>query len=92
MADVQRTHDGPVVAVRRGKTDQEDAGRVMGIPYGSTTATCPVRAVADWLELSGIAEGALFRPIDRHGNVPVVRRHIRWGSLFTDNAAAKVGL
>jgi len=150
--DVARTRDGLVVMVRRGKTDQEGAGREVGIPYGSTPATCPVRAVGDWLELSGIAEGALFRPIDRHGNLrptrltdqsvalvvkraataaglnsriyaghslrsglataaaqagvseraimeqtghkslPVVRRYIRRGSLFSENAAAKVGL
>ena len=150
--DVTSTRDGLVVAVRRGKTDQEGAGREVGIPYGSTPATCPVRAVADWLEQSGIVEGALFRPIDRHGtlrprrltdqsvalvvkraalaaglnpalyaghslrsglataaaqagvseraimeqtghkSLPVVRRYIRRGSLFTENAAAKVGL
>ena len=150
--DVRRTRDGLVVQVRRSKTDQEGAGREVGIPYGSTPATCPVRAVADWTELSGIAEGALFRPIDRHGNLrptrltdqsvalvvkraataagldpkiyaghslrsglataaaqagvseraimeqtghkslPVVRRYIRRGSLFSDNAAARVGL
>ena len=45
----------------------------MGIPCGSTPATCPVRAVADWLAAAGIAGAALFRPIDRHGNLRPTR-------------------
>lgn len=52
--------------VERSKTDQEQRGLVKVIAYGSDPATCPVRAVKDWLELSGIAEGPVFRPINRH--------------------------
>jgi len=152
VVDATRTRDGLVVTVRRGKTDQEGAGRQVGIPYGSTPTTCPVRALEDWLEAARITAGPLFHPIDRHGNLrplrltdqsvalvvkrtaqaagldpavyaghslrsglataaaqagvsertimeqtghkslPIVRRYIRRGSLFTENAAAKVGL
>ena len=152
VSDVNRTRDGLVVIVRRGKTDQEGAGRQIGIPYGSTPLTCPVRALGDWLDAARITDGPLFHPIDRHGNLqprrltdqsvalvvkraaqaagldptlyaghslraglataaaqagvseraimeqtghkslPIVRRYIRRGSLFTENAAAKVGL
>lgn len=31
------------------------------IVYGSDPATCPVRAVQDWLELAGTGEGLVFR-------------------------------
>jgi site-specific recombinase XerD len=152
VADATRSRDGLVVTVRRSKTDQEGAGREVGIPFGSTPATCPVRALEDWLAAAAITDGALFHPIDRHDNVrptrltdqsvalvvkraalaagldaalyaghslrsglataaaqagvsertimeqtghkslPIVRRYIRRGSLFTENAAAKVGL
>lgn len=124
----------------------------MGVPYGSNPSTCPVRSVRSWREASGIAEGPLFRGVDRHGNLlpnrlsdkavalvvkrraqavgldpkrysghslrsglatsaaaagvseraimaqtghrslTVVRRYIREGSLFAENAAARVGL
>src|SRR5690349_24485037 len=67
IGDVRQTADGLVVTIRRSKTDQEGAGREVGIPYGSTPATCPVRAVRGWLDVRAIAGAALFCPMDRHG-------------------------
>lgn len=152
VEDVEETTDGLIVTVRRSKTDQEGAGRQVGVPYGSDPRTCPVRALRSWLDVSGIGTGPLFRPVDRHENLgtgrlsdasialvakrsataagldaavvaghslrsgmatsaarggaseaaimvvtghkslPVLRRYIRRGSLFTDSAAAKLGL
>lgn len=153
LADVQFTNDGLVITLRRSKTDQEGEGYLKGIPYGSTLATCPVRALRAWLDASGITTGSLFRSVwkggrrlrprglnDRaiaevvkraaaaagydparfsghslraglatsagaagvdertimeqtgHKTTTMVRRYIRRGSLFRNNAAAKVGL
>jgi integrase len=152
VADVQFTTAGAVVTLRRSKTDQEGQGTKKGIPFGTSAATCPVRALKAWLDASGISEGPIFRPINRHGQVrgqrltahsvarvvkryadaaglPIadfsghslraglatsaaaagaseraimqqtghksermVRRYIRDGQLFRDNAAAVVGL
>jgi len=152
VADLAETRDGLVVTLRRSKTDQAGQGRTIGIPRGQRPETCPVAAVETWTIAAGIAEGALFRPVDRHGgvsprrltaqsvalvvkkrakaagldparyaghslraglatsaaaagaseraimdqtghrSVAMVRRYIRDGSLFRDNAAAKVGL
>lgn len=69
LDDVQFTSDGLVVTLRRSKTDQEGEGRKVGLPYGSTPETCPVRAVRAWIEASGIESGPLFRSITRHGKV-----------------------
>lgn len=41
----------------------------LGLPYGSDPATCPVRALRAWLAASGISEGPIFRPVDRHGHL-----------------------
>lgn len=152
VVDVSFTRDGLVIRLRRSKTDQDGQGRTIGVPYGSRPLTCPVRALQDWLKLSRITTGAIFRPFDRHGNIqsgrfsdrgvarvvqraalaagldpanfaghslraglatsaaaagiseraimaqtghkslPMVRRYIRDGSLFNDNAAAGIGL
>ena len=167
VRDVQSTGDGLVVRLRRSKTDQDAAGRTIGIPYGSDPASCPVRTHAAWvaalrgaleawvghaLEEDTFAERPLFSPISRHGrlaptrlsdravalivqryaeragldpanyaghslragfasaaaaagasersimaqtghrSLPMVRRYIREGSLFRDNAAAQLGL
>jgi len=61
--------DGLTVTLRRSKTDQDGAGRKIGIPYGSNPETCPVRTVQAWLEIVGIDGGPLFRSISRHGQV-----------------------
>ena len=70
---VEITRDGLVVTIRRSKTDQEGEGRKIGVPYGSNPATCPVRSFQSWLESSGITEGPLFRPINRHGKMATTR-------------------
>jgi integrase len=153
LDDIEFTNDGVVVTLRRSKTDQAGEGYVKGIPYGSTPATCPVRALRAWLDASGLSSGPLFRSVwkggrrrrrtalnDRaiaevvkraaqaagydparfsghslraglvttaaaagvdertimeqtgHKTTTMVRRYMRRGSLFRNNAAAKVGL
>ncbi len=61
--------DGLTITLRRSKTDQDGAGRKVGIPYGSNPDTCPVRTIQTWLEMAGIDSGPLFRSINRHGKV-----------------------
>jgi integrase len=61
--------DGLTVTLRRSKTDQQGAGRKIGIPYGSNPETCPVRTLQSWIEQAGIGNGPLFRSINRHGQV-----------------------
>jgi integrase len=66
VEDITDTDDGLRIAVRRSKADQEGAGDLVGLPYGSNPATCPVRAWRAWLEVSAITAGAAFRAITRH--------------------------
>jgi len=65
--------DGLTITLRRSKTDQEGAGRKIGIPYGSNPETCPVRVLQSWMELAGITTGPVFRSISRHGRVQAGR-------------------
>lgn len=62
VGDAVFGEDGLTVTLRRSKTDQEGVGRKVGVPYGSTPQSCPVRTLRRWLEGSGITEGPLFRP------------------------------
>jgi integrase len=64
----------------------------VGVPYGSTPATCPVRAWRAWLAASGIAEGPAFRSIDRHGNLSATRLSDRAVALVVKRRAALAGL
>lgn len=68
VADFEHVRQGIVVTLRRSKTDQNAAGRKIGIPFGRTR-WCPVRHLNDWLELAGISDGPMFRVVNRHGHV-----------------------
>jgi integrase len=69
VADLAFGHDGLTVNLRRSKTDQIGEGRKIGIPYGSNPDACPVRILQAWLEAAGLAEGPVFRSINRHGQM-----------------------
>jgi integrase len=69
VGDLSFGDDGLEVTIRRSKTDQEGLGRKVGIPYGGRPRTCPVRAVRDWIDLSLLDGGPLFRPINRFGKI-----------------------
>jgi integrase len=75
VADLSFRAEGLVVSVRRSKTDQLGEGAEVAISAGEHAATCPVRALRAWLELAAVAEGAtvaegaVFRSVDRHGHV-----------------------
>jgi integrase len=73
IADCAFGKDGLTVTLRRSKTDQDGAGRKVGIPYGSNPETCPVRTIQAWIEQVGITTGPLFRSVSRHGQVQVGR-------------------
>jgi integrase len=92
VADIIEGADGLTVHLRRSKTDQEGAGRTIGIPYGSNPITCPVRAWRAWLEVSGITEGPAFRPVDRHGHIRSTRLSAPAVALVLKRHAARAGL
>jgi integrase len=90
--DVVRGDEGLVATLRRSKGDQEGHGATKGIPYASLPAVCPVRALARWLEASGIAEGPIFRLIDRHGHVQAERLHPCSVARIVKRCAERAGL
>jgi integrase len=68
VMDIEHVRQGIVLHLRRSKTDQEGRGQKIGIPHGRTR-WCPVAALDAWLTASAINEGAIFRPVDRHGRI-----------------------
>jgi integrase len=65
---IDRTAAGIVITLRRTKTDQEGRARQVAIALGRN-GMCPVRALEQWFQLSGISEGPVFRPVTRRGHV-----------------------
>jgi integrase len=84
--------DGLTVTLRRSKTDQDNAGRKIGIPYGANPTTCPVRVLQSWIEQAGITTGPLFRSISRHRHVQADRLSGIDVARVTKKLAKRAGL
>lgn len=80
VSDIAFRHEGLVIHIRKDKTDQEQQGRDIGIPYGSNPTTCPVRALRAWLDVAAITEGAVFRSFDK-------RKNLQTGRIAPDDVA-----
>ena len=63
------TTEGLTLLITRSKTDKEGAGAEIGIPFGGTPETCPVKALRLWLDQAEIETGPIFRKVDRWGKV-----------------------
>lgn len=92
VGDVEFTAEGAVVNVRRSKTDQEARGRQIGIPFGSSPETCPVRALRTWITATGITTGPIFRAITRWGRISEDRLTDRAVARIIQRHVAAVGL
>ncbi|RYF55086.1 MAG: site-specific integrase [Comamonadaceae bacterium] len=68
VADLTKCGQGIELLIQRSKTDQEGQGRTVFIPK-ARGAQCPVKALDAWLEVSGIAEGPIFRSVTRSGSI-----------------------
>jgi hypothetical protein len=65
---VRFTPSGVTLGVRA-RTDEAAPSRTVTLTRQATAATCPVRALEDWLGRSDTAFGPVFRKVDRWGNV-----------------------
>ena len=90
VADLEFAERGLKVTIRKSKTDQEGQGRTIAVPYGSKA--CPVAAVRDWLEASGIQEGPVFRPVLKGGRMGAQRLSDRAVALVVKSHAEHAGL
>lgn len=70
LASIQKEHlqflkEGLVLLLPWSKTGM----REVNIPYGSNPLTCPVRSLQEWINVAKIERGAVFRAINRHGQI-----------------------
>lgn len=65
--DITVFDHGVEIHIQRTKTQQEK-GHTVFIPCAKSSR-CPVKALENWLVLSGIESGPVFRPINRHDQI-----------------------
>ena len=59
--DLEFVSEGLKIRLRRSKTDQFGEGFVKGLPYFDNSEYCPVLSLKNWIKLSNIESGPLFR-------------------------------
>lgn len=89
---LQFTPEGLVMTFDHGKTDQESRGREIAIVPGVDPATCPLRALRDWLDAAKISSGPVFRAVDQKGCVSPTGLHRDSIGYVIKHAAARAGM
>ena len=70
--DLDFVQEGIKITLRRSKTDQFGEGMIKGLPYFSNEKYCPVTNLKNWLILSKIKTGPIFR---RFAKGSILTRH-----------------
>jgi hypothetical protein len=81
-----------VINLPRSKADQEQAGEKVAIVFGEHKDTCPIRALRQWLTAAKLKDGAVFRGVDRHGNVAPDGLHQDSIATIFKTAARRAGM
>jgi site-specific recombinase XerD len=63
--DLDFVTEGLKITLRRSKTDQFSEGSVKGLPYFDNPQYCPVISIKNWIEVSNIKSGPIFRKFDK---------------------------
>ena len=59
--DLDFVEEGVKITLKRSKTDQFGEGLMKGLPYFTNEKYCPVTSLKNWINLSKIKTGAIFR-------------------------------
>lgn len=86
------TAEGLRLLIPRAKTDQAGEGAELGIPKGEKKATCPIRAMETWLQVSKCEFGPVFRRIDAWGGIDHGALHPNAVTEILKRVATRAGL
>ena len=71
--DIEFVNEGIKINLRRSKTDQYGEGFLKGIPYFDNPVYCPVISMQNWLKISEINSGPLFRRFSKGAKLTEMR-------------------
>ena len=71
--DIEFVSEGVKITLKRSKTDQFGQGFLKGIPYFDNPRYCPVISIQNWLEISNIISGPLFRRFTKGSKLSLMR-------------------
>ena len=90
--DITINSQGMKILIRKSKTDVESAGAEIDIHRGSNLVTCVVAAYENWIKISGITSGAIFRRVFPDGRIGADRLCLRAVGDIVKSCVQKVGM
>ncbi len=90
--DIQFTRLGMLLTLRKSKTDQYDQGQLIAIPIVQDKNICAVHALKEWLRLSGITSGPVFRGFTRSHTIRKTRISDKTIALIVKHYVALMGM
>jgi site-specific recombinase XerD len=79
VADLEPTEEGLIIHIRKSKTDQVGAGRIVAIPRGGKLGI--IEALEAWMKSANIEQGRIFRSVSKSGIV---------GESLSDRSVANI--
>ena len=67
--DLDFVEEGVKITLKRSKTDQFGEGLIKGLPYFSNQKYCPVTSLKNWINLSKIKNGPIFRRFSKGSSI-----------------------
>ena len=71
--DIEFVSEGMKINLRRSKTDQYGEGFLKGVPYFDNPVYCPVISMQNWIKISEINSGPLFRRFSKGAKLTEMR-------------------
>ena len=92
VEDLKFTRLGLLITLRKSKTDQFDQGQMIAIPMVKDTNLCAVTALKNWLDMSGITTGPVFRGLTKGHHIRKTRISDKAIALIVKHYAELMGM
>lgn len=69
IEDIEFLNEGIKIFLKKSKTDQYGDGFFKGIPYLENKTMCPVINLSEWIKVSNIKKGPIFRKISKSDKI-----------------------
>jgi len=90
--DLEFVKEGLKINIKRSKTDQFGEGSIKGLPYFDNPEYCPVASIQNWIEISKINSGPLFRRFSKGSNLSEKRLTDQTVALLIKNYLNLAGI
>ena len=90
--DLDFVNEGLKINIKKSKTDQFGEGSIKALPYFDDHKYCPVRSIQQWLKISNIYTGPLFRKFHKGMRLSKIRLSDQSVALLIKEYLSKIGV